>query len=103
MADESDGITEPFRRHEGDILRLRSKDLVWHDVEGEVVALDLRASVYLALNPTGTALWSALTKGATYDDLVGVLVKRFGVDQDRGVADTEQFLAKLAGHDLLER
>lgn len=102
MASDSD-VPQPSRPEgQGSILRLRSNDLVWHEVEGEVVALDLRASLYLALNSTGTALWSALTTGATRGELVELLMQRFGVDQERSVADTEKFLAKLAGHDLLE-
>ena len=35
-------------------------DLDWREVEGELVALDLRESRYLAVNRTGQVLWAAL-------------------------------------------
>jgi hypothetical protein len=38
-----------------ELLRVRSDALEWLEVEGQVIALDLRNSVYLSVNPAGSS------------------------------------------------
>lgn len=82
-------------------MQLRNADLDWREVEGELVALDLRESRYLAVNRTGRVLWAALADGATRDELVERLVEAFGVERARAAADVDAFTAELASRDLL--
>ena len=82
-------------------LRLRPDDVHWREVEGEVIALDERASVYLAANPTATMLWRALAAGATRADLVSILTETFGIDAGRAGHDVDAFLEDLRSRDLL--
>jgi hypothetical protein len=84
-------------------LRLRDTDLDWREVEGELVALDLRESRYLAVNETGKKLWAALADGATRDELVERLVEAFGVERARAEADVDAFTAELDSRGLLLR
>ncbi len=84
-----------------EVLRLRTDDLDWLEVEGEVVVLDLRTSTYVAVNQTGTKLWTALQDGATHEQLVDVLAVEFGVPRERAVADIDAFLESLKAQDLL--
>ena len=44
-------------------LQLRNTELTWRAIEGEVVALDLGRSNYLAVNRSGAVLWDALVGG----------------------------------------
>ena len=83
--------------------KLRDADLDWREVEGELVALDLRESRYLAINRTGRVLWSALAEGATQDELIERLVESFDIERARAVADVEAFTAELESRDLLVR
>ena len=82
-------------------LQLRDVDLDWREVEGELVALDLRESRYLAVNRTGQVLWAALAEGATRPQLVERLIDDFGIDQARAAADVDAFTAELESRDLL--
>lgn len=82
-------------------LRLRDVDLDWREVEGELVALDLRESRYLTVNRTGQVLWAALAEGATRAQLVERLIEEFGVDEARAAADVDAFTAELESRDLL--
>jgi hypothetical protein len=82
-------------------LRLRHTEVAWRDVDGEVVALDERAAVYLAANPAGALLWRALAAGATRDELVAELVRAYGIDTARAGADTDAFLRDLDTRGLL--
>ena len=59
-------------------LRVRAEAVEWRTVEGEIVALDLRRSLYLAINPSGATLWPALVEGASRDELVERLCAECG-------------------------
>src|SRR5438128_237961 len=45
------------------MLRLRTDRLQWLETDGEVIALDEQAFVYLNANPTGSLLWRTLAEG----------------------------------------
>ena len=84
------------------MLKLRTQGVAWTDVDGEVVALDEDAAVYLAANSTGGVLWRALVDGATRESLADELVRAYGIPLERAAADTDAFLATLRDHALLE-
>lgn len=83
-------------------LRLRQEAIEWRDVDGEIVVLDLRTSLYLAVNETGARLWHTIASGATPASLIAVLVGEYGLDEFRARADVEAFLDDLRKQDLLE-
>jgi hypothetical protein len=85
-----------------DSLRLRLNQLEWREVDGEVVALDLRTSRYLAVNRSGARLWNTLAAGATRDQLSTLLVETYGLPRTQAEDETDAFLEMLAGEDLLE-
>jgi hypothetical protein len=82
-------------------LRLREDALEWREVEGEIVALDVRTSRYVAVNPTGAVIWSALAQGATRAELAGRVSESFDVDEATAARDVDAFLDVLAERDLL--
>ncbi|HXE99980.1 MAG TPA: PqqD family protein [Solirubrobacterales bacterium] len=83
-------------------VRVRADALEWRTVEGEIVALDLRRSLYLAINPSGATLWPALVEGASREELVERLSRECGVSRHDAESDVDGFLSELASHDLLE-
>ena len=82
-------------------FQLRDGELEWREVEGEIVALDLRASTYLSVNKAGTALWPHLTAGASRDELVTALTSRFDVDAEAAGRDVDSFIGVLEVKGLL--
>jgi hypothetical protein len=82
-------------------LRLRVQDLHWREIDGEVIALEARGSTYVAANGAGTVLWRALAEGTTPDAMADELVRAYGIDRERAVADIEHFLAQLSDQGLL--
>ena len=82
-------------------FRLRDGELEWREVEGEIVALDLRESTYLSVNRTGTVLWPRLAAGATRDELLAALTASFDVDAEAAGRDVDAFLAALRARGLL--
>ncbi|WP_233491084.1 PqqD family protein [Blastococcus sp. TBT05-19] len=86
----------------GESIRLRPGAVTWHEADGEVIALDLRSSEYLGVNPAGAALWQRLAEGATEDDLVEVLTETYGIDPGRARTDVRAFLQEARTRGLLE-
>jgi hypothetical protein len=84
-------------------LRLRNQALEWREIEGEVVAVDTRKAVYMAVNHTGAVLWPALAEGATREELVERLIQAYEVDRGAAEADVSTFVTLLEEQDLLER
>ena len=83
-------------------LRLRVGAVEWREVDGEVVALDLTSSSYLAVNPSGAVLWPALDAGTTREMLVSRLVEAFEIPQGQASRDVDAFLSELRRLGLLE-
>lgn len=83
-------------------LRLRDTDLHWREIDGEVIALEARRSTYLAANGAGTVLWNAMVAGSTRERLADELVRVYGIERERAVADVDGFIAALAEQGLLD-
>ena len=87
----------------GDTPVFRLREAVdWRDVQGDVVALDVRRAVYLATNDAGAVLWNRLAGGATKHDLVNALLDEFDVGAAAAGADVDAFLRRLEELDVLE-
>jgi hypothetical protein len=84
------------------ILRLRPGTVEWRPIEGEVVAVDLRSSVYFGVNRTGAIIWPELASGVTREALVARLVQACEIGSEQAGAEVDEFLGALAALDLLE-
>lgn len=84
-------------------VQLNPEALQWRLLEGEVLAIDLANSQYLAVNPSGALLWPLLAEGATEDELTRALAEHFGLEPRRARADVEGFLGWLDAQSLLLR
>ena len=83
-------------------LRLRRDGLSWRLLDGEVVAVDARGSLYLGANRTGTLLWQRLAAGATRAALVAELVQAFAIEPEAADADVGRFLEQLGDRGMLD-
>jgi hypothetical protein len=84
-------------------LRLRSADLRWQAVEGDVLVLDVRNELYLEVNRSGALLWELLARGTSRTELVDRLVRVYDLPAERAEADVDCLLEELSARDLLER
>jgi hypothetical protein len=84
------------------VPKLRADALDWRTVEGEIVALDIRTSTYLAINRSGARLWPMIVQGTDRETLVNRLVTDYDVDTARATADVGAFLDLLGERGLLE-
>lgn len=82
-------------------LRLREHDLDWRESDDEIVALDSRDAVYLAIKGSGTLVWRLLAQATTRDALVDAVADTYQIDHQRAGQDIDVFLASLAERELL--
>ena len=83
------------------LLKLREADLHWREIDGEIIALEARGSRYVAANGAGAVLWRALLGGTTREGLADELIREYGIDRERAVADAGRFVDELAAQGLL--
>ena len=74
---------------------MRDAELHWREIDGEIVALELRSERYLHANAAAAALWPLLVAGTSLQELAAALVERFGVDPNAAAADAASFVAWL--------
>ena len=84
-------------------VQVKSADVSWREVDGEVVALDLRSSTYFTTNRTGAIMWKAMVEGCSVGDLVELLQVTFGIEKFRAAEDVTAFLELLSKNKLLVR
>jgi Coenzyme PQQ synthesis protein D (PqqD) len=82
-------------------IRLREDRLQWLEAEGEILALDEEALVYLGTNPSGRLLWKELAAGTTEERLAARLVEEYGIDPEAAARDVRSFVAGLEERRLL--
>ena len=83
-------------------LKLRSQALSWREVDGEIVAVDQRTSVYLAGNRAAGVLWPLLAEGSTEAELTRSLMATFRLGQTQAAADVRGFVDALHAQGLVE-
>lgn len=84
-------------------LHLKRDDVVWREVDGELVVLELSTTTYLTLNGSAKALWLCLADGATSGELARVLADRYQISAEQAMSDTDLFLSDLEERHLLHR
>jgi Coenzyme PQQ synthesis protein D (PqqD) len=79
-----------------------SEDVVWRNLQGESVLLDLKTGVYFGLDGVGTRIWTLLQD---HDDLQVVLAELLGeydVPEERCASDLVELVGALAEKGLVQ-
>jgi hypothetical protein len=71
------------------------------NVGGESVLLDLEGEQYYGLNASGTLIWEMLSDGGGREQASSALVRAFGIEQSRALADVDALIVELVGAGLL--
>lgn len=82
--------------------KLREGAVVWQQVDGETILLDLAASTYVGVNRSGSALWPALAEGATRQELIERLRQVYGAPEEQAGMDVDMFLGSCRDRGFLE-
>ena len=78
-----------------------SPDVIFRDLEGEAVLLDLASGCYFGLNAVATRVWVQLHEGTAVDGVIAALTEEFDGDPDEIARDVAALLEELASRGLL--
>jgi len=78
-----------------------SEDVLFQEVGGETVLLDLESEQYFGLDAVGTRIWQLLGEGAGAETVVEILVAEYDVERETLAADVSSLLDQLAEAGLI--
>jgi hypothetical protein len=78
-----------------------SPEVLFQEVSGETVLLDLDSEQYFGLDAVGTRIWTLLNEGADPATMVDTLLEEYEVERDTLAADVDELLDKLAEAGLI--
>src|SRR3989338_2726283 len=78
------------------------RDVVFRELGGETVLLNLRTGVYYGLNETGAAMWSQLVECRDPARVLAALARDYAIAPDRLARDLKELIAALTEKGLLE-
>lgn len=83
--------------------RARAKDdVLFCELDGELVLLNTATGVYFGLDATGTRIWHLIQEHRSLRPVLEALVAEYDVSAARGEADLLDFVALLEEHALLD-
>ncbi|MDH4186665.1 MAG: PqqD family protein [Nitrospira sp.] len=83
-------------------MRLRiADDVVFRDLAGESVLLNLRSGTYFGLDAIGTRFWHLLREQGSLAQTIATLLNEYDVDEIRLRQDVEALVDQLLAKGLL--
>lgn len=79
-----------------DTIVTRSPEVLFQNLEGEAVLLDLASESYFGLNPVGTRVWELLGQGQPLQAAIDTLAGEYAVERTRLEADVLALVEQLA-------
>jgi hypothetical protein len=79
-----------------------SSDVLFQEVSGETVLLDLESEQYFGLDAVGTRIWSLLKEGRAVREMVETLLAEYEVEREQLAGDVRELLAALLDAGLIE-
>jgi hypothetical protein len=76
-------------------------DVVYQQLQGEVVLVHLKTNRIFALNPTGARFWELLVEGLTRAEIQAQIAEEFAVDPAAVEREIDGVLAALASEGLV--
>jgi Coenzyme PQQ synthesis protein D (PqqD) len=78
-----------------------SPDVVFRDLEGEAVILDLASGRYFGLNAVGTRIWTLLDAGTPVDRIVSTIADEYDADPEQITRDVNALIDELSSRGLI--
>jgi hypothetical protein len=78
-----------------------SPDVLFREIEGECVLLDLGSGTYFGLNHVGTRIWNLLREGLPEEKIAEIIATEFDGDAATIRVDVQALLADLESRRLI--
>jgi len=79
----------------------RKSNLLFNQIDGEVVMLSIENSEYYGMDKVGSRIWELLEEPLSLKELSDHLLKEFEVSDKQCIEDTTKFLIKLIDKKLV--
>ncbi len=79
-----------------------SEDVVWRDLQGESVLLDLKSGVYFGLDTVGTRIWTLLQAQSDLQAVLEALLREYEVTEEICARDLLDLVSVLAEKGLVQ-
>jgi hypothetical protein len=76
-------------------------DVLWQELQGEAVLLNLKTGVYFGLNPIGTRIWELLADRGMVRDVVDAIVGEYDVETPACADDVIALISDMQKHALV--
>lgn len=73
----------------------RDPDILFEEVDGELVMLSIRSGKYFGLDPVGAEVWRALAEPRSIEDLCAALSDIYDVDSETCFREVSEFVGAL--------
>ena len=78
-----------------------SPDVLYQELNGESVLLNLATEKYFGLDPVGTRVWQLLSEGVSLEAAFATLLQEYEVDEPRLRADVAKLVSELESAQLV--
>ena len=85
-----------------DTLLHRKDDMLFNEIDGEVVMLSIENSEYYGMDKVGSRIWELLEQPHSFKNLVARLMDEYEISEQQCNEDTLAFVKKLTDKKLIE-
>lgn len=78
------------------------EDILFHEVGGEAVILNLESGKYYGLDEVGTRMWALLSEYGAIEPVVNALLAEYEVEEEQLRSDLLKLINDLSSHGLLQ-
>jgi Coenzyme PQQ synthesis protein D (PqqD) len=79
-----------------------ANDVIFQDLDGEAVLLNMRTEIYFGLDAVGTRIWQLLEKHADVRTVSQLLLEHYDITEDQLQNHLLEFIEKLQSKGLVE-
>lgn len=92
---------EPKREITDSSIIQRKNNLLYSEIQDEIVALNIDTSEYIGFNAVGSRIWSIIEQPIGFAELLNSIVQEFDVNSEQARTDAMHFLQKLDDKKLI--
>jgi hypothetical protein len=78
------------------------KDVIFQELEGEAVLLNMQTGIYFGLNPVGTRIWRLLSKHGEVKTVARMLLDEYDIAEEQLLTHLFDFIENLKSKGLVE-
>ncbi len=79
-----------------------AKDVIFQELEGEAVLLNMQTGIYFGLNPVGTRIWQLLLEYGDVKTVATTLLDEYDIAEEQLLTHLFDFIKNLKSKGLVE-